>query len=88
MRIIRLTDGTEYPVDNCGALDGVLYVNVLNKDLLGLVLIFGNAEKTAVIVHEFEGTNTDRVEYVGYTELTSAAITSTGTRMSLRKAVN
>lgn len=42
MRNIKLTDGTVYPVDLCGASYGTLYVNVTEpKDLLSLVLVFG-----------------------------------------------
>lgn len=86
MRNIKLTDGTVYPVDLCGASGNTLYVNVTEpKDLLSLVLVFGQEEKVRRIEHYFDGTETDHVFFEGYKHLTSAAITDTGVQMALKR---
>lgn len=89
MRNIRLTDGTVYPVDRCGAASGMLMVNVTSgDDLLDLVMVFGVPEKTARIEHYYDGTETDHVIYDGYTALTGASVTDTGVMMILMKEVD
>lgn len=86
MRKIRLTDGTEYPVDRCGANDGTLFVRVTGDyNLLDLVMEFGVPEKTERIEHWFEGTETDHVYFDGYTALVSAQSMNDGILMMLRK---
>ena len=86
MRNIKLTDGTVYPVDLCGASYGTLYVNVTEpKDLLALVLVFGQEEKVERIEHWYDGTETDHIFFEGYKHLTSAAITDTGVQMTLKR---
>lgn len=88
MRNIRLTDGTVYPVDRCGAASGMLMVNVTSgDDLLDLVMVFGVPEKVARIEHFYDGTETDHVWFDGYTALVSATITDTGVMMMLKKEV-
>lgn len=86
MRNIKLTDGTVYPVDLCGAANGMLMVNVTGThDLLALVLVFGQEEKVQRIEHWFDGTETDHIFFEGYKHLTSAAITDTGVQMTLKR---
>lgn len=86
MRNIKLTDGTVYPVDLCGASGNILYVNVTEpKDLLNLVLVFGQEEKVERIEHWYDGTETDHIFFEGYKHLTSAAITDTGVQMTLKR---
>ena len=78
MRKIRLTDGSVYSVDRCGASGGVLYIRVTDADmtLLKAVSVFDNPEKTKVIEHFFEGTETDHQFYEGYDTLHAAALDS------------
>ena len=86
MRNIKLTDGTVYPVDRCGATLNELMINVTSgDDLLDLVMEFGVPAKVARIEHWFDGTDTDHVVYEGYTALTAASNTGTGVMIMLQK---
>lgn len=89
MRKIKLADGTVYPVDLCGADDVTLAINITSDDnLLSLVQEFGNPENVSHIEHYYDGTETDHVHYDGYTKLTAAYYTRTGTAVSLMKAAH
>ena len=70
-RKIRLNDGTILPVDRFAMLDDQLRIRVAptDMDMLTAAQTFGDPEKTKVIEHYFEGTETDRHICTGYTEL-------------------
>ena len=86
MRNVKLADGTVYPVDRCGAADGLLIINVtIDDDLLDIVLKFGHPENVTRIEHYFDGTETDHTYFDGYTELTAVYGTQTGTTVNLRR---
>lgn len=86
MRNVKLADGTVYPVDRCGATDDLLMINVTTADdLLDIVMKFGHPENTTRIEHYFDGTETDHTYFDGYTKLTAAYGTQTGTTVTLRK---
>lgn len=86
MRIIKLTDGTVYPVDRCGATPETLVVNITSGDtMLALVTKFSVPENLTRIEHSFEGTSTDHRFFDGYTALTSAYVSETGTTLTLTK---
>ena len=89
MRNIKLTDGTVYPVDRCGAAGELLMINVTSgDDLLDLVMVFGVPEKVSRIEHYYDGTNTDHVFYENFTELVIANVTDTGVMLTLKKEVD
>ena len=83
MRKIKLVDGTIYTVDRCGADGGILSINVVSEKLVDLVPVFADPEKTAIIEHYFDGTETDHVFYKSYTQLVGAGVTNTGTTVFL-----
>lgn len=86
MRNIRLSDGTVYPVDRCGANDGTLYIRVTGDySLLDLVEKFGRAENVQRIEHWFEGTETDHVWFDGYMDLMAAQSMNEGIMLTLRR---
>ena len=88
MRNIRLTDGSVWLVDRCGAAEGTMLLNVTGTDdLLGTVLVFGREELTARIEHYFDGTETDHVFFDGYKHLVSASISSTGVTLILKQSI-
>lgn len=69
MRNIKLTDGTVYQVDRCGAADGLLRLRILPPyELLDVVTRLNDPEATASIEHYFDGTETDHVFFEGYTD--------------------
>ena len=87
MRNIRLTDGSTYPVDRCGAANDILYLNVPGGDFPGLVAIFAQPALTERIEHWFDGTEVDHIVYEGYTRLSSASLSFTGVSLVLQKGV-
>ena len=88
MRKVRLTDGTEYPVDRCGANDGTLFIRVTGDyNLLDLVIEFGVPEKTERIEHIIDGTEMDHVFFDGSTDLVAAQGMNDGIMMTLKKGV-
>ena len=86
MRNIKLADGSIYPVDRCGADNGILTVNVITGTIISLIPVFGDPEKTATIEHYFDGTETDHITFTGYTELIGATVTTTGTTFVMRNS--
>lgn len=87
MRNIRLTDGSTYPVDRCGAANDILYLNVPDGDFPGLVAVFAQPALTERIEHWFDGTEVDHIVYEGYTRLSSASLSFTGVSLVLQKGV-
>ena len=85
MNKIRLNDGTEYPVDRCGAMNDLLLIRIPEGSIMSLVPVFGDPEKTSRIEHYFEGTETDHVVFEGYTELTAASYDENGVLIYLRR---
>ena len=85
MRQIKLTDGSTYPVDRCGAANDVLYLNVPEGDLPGLVTVFAQPALTERIEHWFDGTEVDHIVYEGYTRLSSASLSPTGVSLMLQR---
>lgn len=85
MRHIRLTDGTEYDVDLCGARGDMLMINVTSDaSLLSLVATFSDPAKVERIEHWFDDTETDHIVYNGYTTLSAVALSATGKLLTLR----
>ena len=75
MRNIKLTDGTVYEVDRCGAADGQLRIRLLPPfKIVDVVKKFTNPAKTATIEHYFDGTETDHVFFDHYTEFLSVEV--------------
>lgn len=69
MSMIRLNDGTEYPVDWCGAAQNRMSANILLTDCVAdLAVKFSEPEATSRI--EFF-TGIETIVHVGYTHLTS-----------------
>lgn len=89
-RKVKLTDGTVYEVDRCGADGERLRIRVIDPEftMLDAVQKFGNPVLTAVIEHFFEGTETDHVLFEGYTGLESLLSENAGMVISLLKATN
>ena len=87
MRNVKLTDGTVYPVDRCGAMDDRLRIRVTDPefDMLKAVEKFGDPELTRVIEHYFDGTSTDHVYYNGYTILESLLAENGGLVVTMRR---
>lgn len=68
MRTITLADDSVYEVSRCGADGGYLWINLTSPlDMVEAVNIFADPEKTATIVHDFDGN--DHVIFEGYTKL-------------------
>lgn len=88
-RMVRLTDGTAYPVDRCGSDGERLRLRVTDQafDMLTAVTKFGNPELTAEIEHYFEGTETDHITFYGYTVLESLLAERSGMVVSMKKGV-
>lgn len=86
-RNIKLTDGTTYPVDRCGADGERLRIRVTKPgfDMLEAVQKFGNPELTAVIEHYFDGTETDHIYFEGYTVLESLLAENAGMVISAKR---
>lgn len=87
MRNIKLSNGNVYQVDRCGADATTLMVNVVHEGyhLLDLVEVFGYPENVQTIEHYFDGTTTDHRFFEGYTKLTNASTSQTGTLLILQK---
>lgn len=88
MRNVRLTDGTVYPVDRCGA-DGVrLRIRVTDPqvDMITAVQKFGRPELTSAIEHYFDGTETDHIVFSGYTVLESLLAENAGIVVVMKRA--
>ena len=84
MRQIKLTDGTVYHVDRCGAANDALYLNVPDGDLPALVAVFARPDLTARIEHWIDGTEIDHITFEGYTRLISASLSPTGVSVILK----
>ena len=85
MRNIKLTDGTVYHVDRCGAADGTLMINIIEQpDIWDIVETISKEENVSTIEHYFDGTETDHVFFRGYIYLVAAALTFTGVTVTLR----
>ena len=87
-RHVKLTDGTTYPVDRCGADEERLRIRVTAPgfDMLEAVQKFGDPAKTETIEHYFDGTETDHVYFTGYTDLESLLSENAGMVVTLRRA--
>lgn len=84
MRTITLADGTVYEVTECGAYKGTLYITLTETlDFLTGVTIFGDAAKTIIITHDFDGN--DHVIFEGYTTLKQASVLEGGFSVVLQK---
>lgn len=89
-RHVKLTDGTAYTVDRCGADDERLRIRVTEPgfDMLEAVQKFGNPALTATIEHYFDGTETDHVYFEGYTALESLLSEEMGMVVSMKRAAS
>lgn len=89
-RHVKLTDGTAYTVDRCGADDERLRIRVTEPgfDMLEAVQKFGNPALTSTIEHYFDGTETDHVYFEGYTALESLLSEDTGMVVSMKRAAS
>ena len=68
MRKIRLSDGTEYAINRCGAAENVLWLLVTDTtDIASLVPTFCDAEKTETITDFWTDDAMPPVTYTGYT---------------------
>lgn len=86
MRHIRLTDGTEYSVDRCGASTDILFVNITSGEtMIDLVKEFSIPENLTRIEHWFDGTETDHVFFDGFTRLMAVSLSYTGIFLTLGK---
>jgi hypothetical protein len=85
MEKVKLLDDTTYPVDRCGTMNDQLLIRVTEGSILSLVPEFGDPEKTAVIEHYFEGTETDHVFFNGYTALTAMSQDQNGVLIYLKR---
>lgn len=85
MRQIKLTDGSTYPVDRCGATSDTLYLNVPGGDMPALVAVFARPDLTARIEHWIDGTEIDHITFEGYARLISASLSPTGVSIILQK---
>ena len=86
MRKIKLTDGTEYVVDRCGATADSLLTNITSEaTMVEVVNTFSQPSLTERIEHFFEGTTTDHRIFEGYTSLVSVSVSPTGMTVQLRK---
>ena len=84
MRKITLADGTVYEVTECGAYGGKLWITLAESiDFLTGVTVFGDAAKTIIITHDFDGN--DHVIFEGYTILKQASVLEGGFSVVLRK---
>ena len=88
MRNIKLTDGTVYQVDRCGAADGRLYVRIINTSmqLRDIIPVFGDPDRVDIIEHYFDGTNVDHVVFHGFTMLRAASLERAGVQLTLEEA--
>ena len=85
MRQIKLTDGSTYPVDRCGATSDTLYLNVPGGDMPVLVAVFARSDLTDSIEHWIDGTEIDHITFEGYPRLISASLSPTGVSIILQK---
>lgn len=84
MRKITLADGTSYEVTRCGASNGYLWITTTAElDFIAGVTVFGNAEKTITITHDYDGN--DHVIFEGYTILKQASVLEGGFTVVLEK---
>lgn len=80
MKILRLSDGTEYELDWCSGDKGVFYANIVtDSSFYDLVLKFSNPELTNHMEADYDEVRV--VEYEGYTKLMAVSFDnwSTGT---------
>lgn len=86
MRKIKLTDGTEYVVDRCGATADSLLINITSSvTMVDAVNTFSQPSLTERIEHFFEGTTTDHHIFEGYTRLASSSLSPTGVSLMLQR---
>ena len=84
MRTITLADGTVFEVTECGAYGGKLWITLAEAiDFLTGVTVFGDADKTITITHDFDGN--DHVIFEGYTILKQASVLEGGFSVVLQK---
>ena len=84
MRTITLADGTVFEVTECGAYDGKLWITTTAElDFITGVTVFGDAEKTITITHDYDGN--DHVIFEGYTILKQASVLEGGFTVVLEK---
>lgn len=70
-RIIRLSDGTEYPAKMCGVSEGVLWVSVATT-IADACAVFSDPERLATITDTYRGHEDLRsVTHEGFTSLVS-----------------
>lgn len=68
MRTITMNNGRTFVVSSCGDADGFLWITLEeNMTMAEVAEVFGNAENTKKIHHEYGGN--DKVDYEGFTNL-------------------
>jgi hypothetical protein len=86
MRNIKLTDGSVYEVERCGANEHELrFLIVSPVTMKEAVNAFDDPELTNRIEHYFDGTENDHVVFVGYTTLAGLFQDEHGTEIVLYK---
>lgn len=86
MRKIRLSNGDEFEIRRCGADGEQLRLTLITaRSVLDTIMLFGYPENTHRIEHYFEGTETDRHVYEGYTALTAVSAEGNDISVVLRK---
>lgn len=86
MRHIKLTDGVVYTAIRCGALNNQLFLAVeTDQDWIAIIDEFSSPEKTAVIEHWYDGTETDHVKFEGFTALVQIVAIDGGYNIMLEK---
>lgn len=86
-RILRLNDGTEYPLKYCGEDNGVLWFEI-ETDMPTACAAFSDREKLVKITDTYDGQEDLRsVEWDGYTEMIYISNIGTGDyiRIGLKK---
>lgn len=85
MRIIRMNDGTEHEVNQCGAADHVLWIRLVDTmDIALAASEFSLPEKTVRIVNTRTDGHPVEIVYEGYTKLIHIQLDS-GILLALRK---
>lgn len=86
MRNIKLTDGSVYEVERCGANDQELRMLIISPvTMKEAANAFDNPELTNRIEHYFDGTENDHVVFEGYTTLVGIYQDKHGTEILLYK---
>ena len=65
-RIIKLADGTQFPLKTCGEASGVLWIEI-SAGMVEAFMAFSVPENVAVLVDTYDGhEDLRRVEWEGY----------------------